>query len=174
MSSIVSVSQGKIAFYSTPDSNVYVEVVFKDESFWMTQKAMTELFDVDKSVISRHLKNIFEEEELDEEATVAKIATVQNEGGREVTRTMFIDYAELMAEDGVAMSMQDWLSETNTFLKNNRRGVLPDKGQISHVAAMNKASGIYEHFRIKQDRDYISQFDREMAKYLKGNGGDDE
>ena len=87
MRNIVSVSEGKIALYSTPDSNVYVEVVFKDETFWMTQKAMTDLFDVDKSVISRHLKNIFEEDEIDERATVAKIATVQKEGGREVMRT---------------------------------------------------------------------------------------
>jgi hypothetical protein len=88
--------------------------------------------------------------------------------------TMFIDYAELMAEDGVAMSMQDWLNETNTFLKNNRRNALPDKGQVSHDEALKKASGIYEHFRIKQDRDYISQFDRDMAKYLKGGDNGDE
>ena len=83
MSDIISISEGKIALYSTPNSNVYVDVIFKNETFWMTQKAMVELFDVDKSVISRHLKNIFEENELDEGATVAKIATVQNEGGRE-------------------------------------------------------------------------------------------
>jgi hypothetical protein len=338
MSNIVQVSEGKITLYSVDGSNVYVDVVFKDETFWMTQKGMTELFDVDKSVISRHLKNIYAEEELSQEATVAKIATVQNEGGREVSRTpefysldaiiavgyrvnskkatrfrqwatktlkdyiqkgyllneqllkngrpfgrdyfdellekireiraserrayqkiadvfeqcsydydknsdmtkefyafvqnkihfavtgktaaeliservridhptmglttwkdapngkilkrditiaknylnekelsrlnrlvtMFIDYAELMAEDGVAMSMQDWLSETDNFLKNNRRRVLPDKGQISHEAALKKANEIYEHFRIRQDRDYISEFDREMVKYLKG------
>jgi len=344
MSNIVSIPEGKIAFYSTPDSNVYIEVVFKDETFWMTQKAIAELFDVNTPAISKHFKNVFDDEELTPDSTVSKMEIVQNEAGRKVTRaldfysldaiiavgyrvnskkatkfrqwatktlkeyiqkgfllneellkngrpfgrdyfdellekireiraserrayqkiadifeqcsydydknseltkefyafvqnklhfavtgktaaeliservsldhptmglttwkdapsgkilkrdisiaknylnekelsrlnrlvTMYIDYAELMAEDGVAMSMQDWLSETNTFLKNNRRGFLPDKGQISHDEAMKKASGIYEQFRIKQDRDYISQFDREMAKYLKGSGGDDE
>ena len=84
--------------------------------------------------------------------------------------TMFIDYAELMAEDGVAMSMQDWLNETDTFLKNNRRRVLGGKGQISHDEAVKKADKVYEQFRIKQDTDYISEFDRDMAKYLKGGG----
>jgi hypothetical protein len=86
--------------------------------------------------------------------------------------TMFIDHAELMAEDGVAMSMQDWLNETDNFLKNNRRHILTDKGHISHNEAIKKADEIYEQFRIKQDRDYISEFDRDMAKYLRGNGGD--
>jgi hypothetical protein len=76
MSNIVQVSEGKITLYSVDGSNVYVDVVFKDETFWMTQKGMTELFDVDKSVISRHLKNIYAEEELSQEATVAIFAAV--------------------------------------------------------------------------------------------------
>jgi hypothetical protein len=82
--------------------------------------------------------------------------------------TMFIDYAELMAEDGVPMSMQDWLNETDNFLGNNRRKVLKGKGTVSHEDAMRKAEEVYEQFRIRQDRDYISEFDRDMAKYLKG------
>ena len=88
--------------------------------------------------------------------------------------TMFIDYAELMAEDEVPMSMADWLRETDNFLKNNRRKVLEGKGTISHEHAVKKAEDIYEQFRVRQDRDYISQFDREMAKYLKGEGGKDK
>jgi hypothetical protein len=87
---------------------------------------------------------------------------------------MFIDYAELMAEDGVAMSVRDWLNETDNFLKNNRRRVLPSKGCISHAEALKKASDIYEQFRIKQDKDYVSSFDRYMAKYLKGGDSGDE
>ena len=82
--------------------------------------------------------------------------------------TMFIDYAELMAEDEQLMSMQDWLDETDRFLENNRRKVLDDKGHISREAAAKKVSAIYEEFRKKQDAAYISDFDREMAKYLKG------
>jgi hypothetical protein len=344
VSKIISVSEGKIALYSIPGGNVYADVIFKDETFWMTQKSIAELFDVNVPAISKHLKNIFDEEELSPDSTVSKMEIVQVEGGRKVTRTpdfysldaiiavgyrvnskkatrfrqwatqtlkeyiqkgyllneellkngrpfgrdyfdellekireiraserrayqkiadifeqcsydydktgdatkefyafvqnklhfavtgktaaeliaervaldhptmglttwkdapggkilkrdisvaknylnekelsrlnrlvtMFIDYAELMAEDGIAMSMRDWLDETDSFLKNNRRRVLPGKGNMSHDEALHKASEVYKQFRVKQDRDYISEFDRDMAKYLKGKGDEDE
>lgn len=83
--------------------------------------------------------------------------------------TMFIDYAELMAEDEQLMSMQDWLEETDRFLTNNRRKVLEGKGRISHEAAVKKVGTIYEEFRKKQDAEYISEFDRQIAAYLKGD-----
>ena len=82
--------------------------------------------------------------------------------------TMFIDYAELMAEDEQLMSMQDWLRETDRFLANNRRQVLDGKGHISREAAVKQVSSIYEEFRKRQDADYISEFDRQTEKYLKG------
>ena len=82
--------------------------------------------------------------------------------------TMFIDYAELMAEDEQLMSMADWLAETDRFLTNNRRNVLEGKGRVSHEAAAKKADDIYAEFRKRQDAEYISDFDRETAKYLKG------
>ena len=82
--------------------------------------------------------------------------------------SMFIDYAELMAEDEQLMSMQDWLDETDRFLENNRRKVLDGKGRISREAAVKKVGAIYDEFRKKQDAEYISEFDRQMEKYLKG------
>ena len=82
--------------------------------------------------------------------------------------TMFIDYAELMAEDEQLMSMQDWLDETDRFLTNNRRRVLDGKGHISREAATKKVGAIYDEFRKKQDAAYISEFDRQTEKYLKG------
>ncbi|MDR0883923.1 MAG: virulence RhuM family protein [Oscillospiraceae bacterium] len=340
MGNLISVSEGKIALYATPESSVYVDVVFMNETFWATQRAMAELFDTSADNIGLHLKNIYHEGELDEEATTEDFSVVQIEGRREVKRiprfysldaiiavgyrvnsknatrfrqwatatlkeyiqkgyllnmellkngrqfgrdyfdellekireiraserrayqkiadifeqcsfdydpksdltkefyafvqnklhfavtgktaaeliaervtidhptmglttwkdapggkilkrdiavaknylneqelsrlnrlvTMFIDYAELMAEDGVALSMQDWLGETDNFLKNNRRRVLPGKGRVSHADALQKANAVYAQFRIKQDEDYISEFDRDMAKYLKGKG----
>ena len=81
---------------------------------------------------------------------------------------MFIDYAELMAEDEQLMSMQDWLNETDRFLTNNRRKVLDGKGRISREAATKKVGAIYDQFRKKQDAEYISEFDRQTEKYLKG------
>ena len=82
--------------------------------------------------------------------------------------TMFIDYAELMAEDEQLMSMQDWLNETDRFLTNNRRNVLDGKEHISREAAAKKVDAIYEEFRKKQDAAYISEFDRQTEQYLKG------
>lgn len=83
--------------------------------------------------------------------------------------TMFIDYAELMAEDNILMSMQDWLKQTDVFLNNNRREVLADKGTVSHDQAVAKATQEYEIFRVRQDQEYVSEFDKEMEKYLKGD-----
>ena len=68
--------------YSLPDEDGKVQVVIKDETIWCTQKAMAQLFGVDKSGISRHISNIFKEGELQQDTTVAKIATVVNRGIR--------------------------------------------------------------------------------------------
>ena len=70
--------------------------------------------------------------------------------------------------------MQDWLDETDNFLNNNRRKVLSGKGSVSHEAAMKKAGQIYEEFRKKQDKEYISEFDREMEKNYSGKKEPDE
>lgn len=331
-------NQHEIILYQIENTNICVNVVFENETFWMTQRAMAELFDVNVPAISKHLTNIYEEEELIKKSTVSKMEIVQKEGQRNVKRiqefynldaiiavgyrvnskkatrfrqwatktlkeyiikgfvlnddmlkngkpfgkdyfdellerireiraserrayqkitdifeqcsydydknseitknfyafvqnklhfavtgktaaeliyeradsekpamglttwkdapngkvlkrdigiaknylnekelsrlnrlvTMFIDYAELMAEDEILMSMQDWVEQTNQFLVNNRREVLDGKGKISHEAAMKKVEKEYEAFRVKQDKEYISEFDREVEKYLKG------
>lgn len=329
----------EIVLYQIDNTNVCVNVIFKDETFWLTQRAMAEMFECTSDNISLHLKNIYKEEELEELSTTEYFSIVQNEGNRSVTRkvkcynldaiiavgyrvnskkatrfrqwatktlkeyimkgfvlnddllkngkpfgkdyfdellerireiraserrayqkitdvfeqcsydydknseitknfyafvqnklhfavtgktaaeliyeradsqkpgmglttwkdapdgkilkrdvsvaknylnekelsrlnrlvTMFIDYAELMAEDGVLMGMQDWVEQTNQFLKNNRRNVLEGKGKVSHDTAIKKAKEEYEIFRINQDKEYISEFDREIEKYLRGD-----
>lgn len=328
-------NRGEILLYSDENGREFVNVIFKDETFWLTQKAMSELFDCTTDNISRHLKNIFTDGELDKDSVTEKFsvtaadgknyqtqhynldaiiavgyrvnskkatrfrqwatktlkeyiqkgfvlndelmkngrpfgkdyfdellerireiraserrayqkiadvfeqcsydydknsdttkafyAFVQNKlhyavtgktaaellseratldsptmglttwkgapdgkilksdtlvaknylNEKELSRlnrlvTMFIDYAELMAEDEQLMSMQDWLDETDRFLANNRRKVLNNKGHISRDAAVKKISGIYEKFRKKQDAAYISEFDRQTERYLKG------
>lgn len=335
-----SMQQGEILLYNNDGEKEFVSVVFRDETFWLTQSGMAELFGCTPDNISLHLKNIYGEEELTLEATTEKISVVRQEGARQVRRTlehynldaiiavgyrvnskkatrfrqwatktlkeyitkgfvlndemlkngkpfgrdyfdellerireiraserrayqkiadvfeqcsydydknsettkafyafvqnklhfavtgktaaeliseratldsptmglttwkgapdgkilksdtlvaknylnekelsrlnrlvtMFIDYAELMAEDEQLMSMEDWLHETDRFLTNNRRKVLEGKGHISREAAVKKVSGIYAEFRKKQDADYISEFDRAMERYLKGGG----
>lgn len=330
--------QGQILLYNNGSEKEFVNVVFQDETFWLTQSGMAELFDCSTDNISVHLKNIYAEEELSPEATTEKISVVRQEGSRQVRRTldhynldaiiavgyrvnskkatrfrqwatktlkeyiqkgfvlnddmlkngkpfgrdyfdellerireiraserrayqkiadvfeqcsydydknsqttkdfyafvqnelhfavtgktaaeliaeratldsptmglttwkgapdgkilksdtlvaknylnekelsklnrlvtMFIDYAELMAEDEQLMSMEDWLHETDRFLANNRRNVLDHKGHISREAAVKKVSEIYAEFRKKQDEEYVSEFDRVMEQYLKG------
>lgn len=326
-------NSGEILLYSYEGSKTYIDVYFQDETFWLTQVGMAELFDCSKSNISMHLTNIFAEEELDETAVMRKFriselstkptnfynldaiiavgyrvnskkatrfrqwatrtlreyiqkgfvlndelmkngrafgrdyfdellerireirasdrrayqkiadvfeqcsydydknsettrafySFVQNKlhvavtgktaaeliaeratpesptmglttwkgapdgkilksdalvaknylNEKELSRlnrlvNMFIDYAELMAEDEQLMSMQDWLNETDRFLQNNRQRVLDGKGSISHDEAVERVSKVYAEFRKKQDADYVSEFDRETAKYLKG------
>lgn len=80
--------QGEILLYDNGGQKEFVSVVFRDETFWLTQKAMTELFDVNVPAISKHLQNIYEEEELTRDATVSKMETVQEEGRRKVRRTL--------------------------------------------------------------------------------------
>ena len=79
---------GEILLYNNGGEKEFVSVVFQDETFWLTQKAMAELFDVKTPAISKHLQNIYEEEELDRGATISKMETVQDEGGRSVRRTI--------------------------------------------------------------------------------------
>lgn len=72
--------------YNTPDDNVSVNAVLKDETIWLTQKAMAELFDCTSDNISLHLKNIFLDGELNENSTTEEISVVQQEGSRQVRR----------------------------------------------------------------------------------------
>jgi hypothetical protein len=83
----------EIILYQSEDGSPRIEVRLVDESVWLTLNQMAELFQRDKSVISRHIRSVFNEGELLAEGTVAKYATVQNEGGREVVRQ--IEYYNL-------------------------------------------------------------------------------
>lgn len=319
-----------IVLYQSENSDVVVNVIYKDETFWLTQKAMAELFDCSTDNISLHLKNVYETKELEKNRTAEDFSVVQKEGSRNVKRTvecynldaiiavgyrvnskkatkfrqwatktlreyitkgyvlnetllkngrqfgkdyfddllekireiraserrayqkitdifeqcscdydknsettknfyafvqnklhfavsgntaaeiiynradsqkehmgltnwknspdgkiyksdvtiaknylnekeisrlnrlvtMFIDYAELQAEDGNLMKMQDCVDAVNLFLQSNRQNVLESKGCISHEDAVEKAHKEYEIFRIIQDKAYISEFDR--------------
>jgi prophage maintenance system killer protein len=78
--------RGEIVIYEPAEGEARVEVRLEGETVWLSLNQMANLFQRDKSVVSRHLRNVFASGELREEATVAKFATVQTEGGREVVR----------------------------------------------------------------------------------------
>ena len=78
--------RGEVVLYRAPDGTVTVDVRLERETIWLNLNQMADLFARDKFVISRHLRNVFKEGELDRESTVAYFATVQEEAGRQVTR----------------------------------------------------------------------------------------
>lgn len=86
-------NQSEILLYQTEDGETKIEVRLNEETVWLTLNQMAELFQRDKSVVSRHIKNIFEEGELEPNSTVAKNATVQIEGDRQIEREL--DYYNL-------------------------------------------------------------------------------
>jgi prophage maintenance system killer protein len=74
--------RGEIIIYQAKDGKTALEVKLQQETVWLSLNQMADLFERDKSVISRHLHNIFKTKELERSSTVAFFATVQNEGGR--------------------------------------------------------------------------------------------
>lgn len=78
--------ENKIIFYQNQDSNVVINVTYFEDNFWLTQKLIAQLFGVEIPAINKHLNNIFEENELDKEATISKMEIVQQEGNRQVKR----------------------------------------------------------------------------------------
>lgn len=331
-------SFSEIILYTTPDGGVKVEIFLKDENIWLTQDKIANLFDVDRTVVTKHLKNIYKSKELNKVATCANFARVQTEGDRHVTRnlefynlnaiisvgyrinsrqatlfriwaterlreyiikgytmdderlknpnyifgkdyfeeqlsrirnirsserrlyqkitdiyaqcsadydpksnitqqffatvqnklhfaitgktaaeiiyeransqklnmgltnwknapagqinesdviiaknylnekeldqlnrivTMYLDYAEMQANKGIIMYMQNWIQKLDAFLKFNEKDILTNIGKISHEVAKELAFNEYEKFRVEQDRSYVSDFDREVVKFLK-------
>lgn len=330
--------EGKIIFYTTPEGVTRVEVVFQDETLWLTINRMADLFSTSKQDVSYHLQQIYDSGELKRAATVKEILTVQSEGSRNVSRkldyfnldaiiavgyrvnslqatqfriwatqtlrefiikgfvldderlklnkrfgpdyfdellerireiraserrfylkitdiyeqcsidysanseitklffqtvqnklhwaitgktaaeiiaerakhslpnmglttwknapngkilksdvaiaknymtekeikslerivTMFLDYAENQAEQAIPMHMQDWVQKLDAFLEFNEYDILHNPGKVSHEVATRLAQEEYDQFRIEQDRNYISDFEKETKRIVKG------
>ena len=84
--------KGQILLYKTPDGESRIEVRLQNETVWLSLDQMAELFQRNKSTISRHIKNVFEEGELRQETTVAKFATVVNRGIRGEVEDQIVFY----------------------------------------------------------------------------------
>ena len=80
--------QNQIVIYQTEDGQTQIDVRMENDTVWLTQAQMAELFQTDRTSIVRHINNIYKVEELDRESTCAKIAQVQMEGNRKVTRSI--------------------------------------------------------------------------------------
>lgn len=87
--------ESEIILYTTPQGDVKIDIRFEGETFWLTQQKIADLFGVERSVVTKHLGNIYADKELDKKATCAKFAQVRTEGNRQVTRQ--IEYYNLDA-----------------------------------------------------------------------------
>jgi DUF1016 N-terminal domain/Virulence protein RhuM family len=129
-----NMDHNQLIFYTTPQGHVRVEMLYSEETFWLTQKAIAQLFGVEVPAISKHLRNIYESGELEKEATVSILEVVQLEGKRNVTRKR--EYYRLEAIIAVgfrinsaeATQFRIWATQTLGEQHNTR--VVPTKTQI--------------------------------------------
>ncbi len=117
MSKNDNINQGEIIIYQADDGNTRIDVRFADETVWLTQAQLVELFQSSKANISEHIKNIYEEGELDVTSTVRKFRTVRNEGGRLVERNIVYYNLDMIISLGyrvkskIATNFRRWAAE---------------------------------------------------------------
>ena len=84
--------------------------------------------------------------------------------------SLYLDFAELQAVEEIPMKMADWIKKLDKFLKASEKNLLDSAGKVSHEQAMEKANAEFAEYRKEQDKNYISDFDREVKKYFKKKG----
>jgi len=140
---------GEVLLYQTDDGRTRIEARLagstgEPPTVWLSLAQLAELFQRDKSVISRHIKHVFATGELDAAATVAVFATVQLERKRRVARNL--EFAELQAKRRKPMYMAGWIAKLDDFLRLSDSEVLTHSGAVSHQEALAEASREYEQF----------------------------
>ena len=120
--------KNELVIFTTQDGEVKLDVNMAEETVWLNLNQMVELFDRDKSTITRHIKNALKEE-VDQESTVAKIATVQSEGNRTVTRDVEYFNLDVIISDGnkrIAATMFLYFLDMNEALYSAGDKVIDD------------------------------------------------
>ena len=107
----MSENKGELIIYQTEDGLTKIDVRMDNDTVWLSLDQMAELFQRDKSTISRHIKNVFQEGELTEEATVANFATVQSEGDRQVSRNITYFNLDVIISVGSYRSGQPYIAD---------------------------------------------------------------
>ena len=102
-------TKGDLIIYQDENDKIEIEAFLYNETIWLPLNKIAELFEKDKSTISEHIKNIFDEQELSKDSTVGKFPTVQMEGNRKVNRN--IDYYNL--DLIIAVQIQDKFKKSN-------------------------------------------------------------
>lgn len=135
--------KGSIILYTTPDGVSKMEVTLHDETVWLTLDQMAELFQRNKSTISRHIKNVFETGELNADSTVAFFATVQMEGKRKVERNLAFYNLDMIISVGYRVNsyrgvqFRQWATIPPSWLK---RRLMQNMTSSKSVLPMNSHS----------------------------------
>ena len=134
----------EMLIYQSQDGTIKVDVLFQDEMVWLNQEQMAMLFGKDRTVIGRHIRNVFDEGELQEELVCAKIAHTTQHGAIE------------------------GLSQTKEV-----KSILQDAGKISHKMALEKAETEYNQYKAKeleqQHLESIKELDADLKKLQQKN-----
>ena len=148
-----------------------IEMRYEDENIWLTQKMMAVLYDVALSTINEHVKKIYEDSELEEEATIRKFRIVQTEGSRQVSRKVVHYNLQMIIAVGFkinndrAVQFRKW---ANAIVKDytikgwviDDERLLQDAGKITAEIAKSKAETEFEKYRVIQDRQFLSDYDK--------------
>lgn len=144
-------SKGDIVIYQTKDGLTKIDVRFEDETVWLSQAQLVELYHSSKSNISEHIKHIFEEGELEESSTVRKFRTVQIEGNREVNREQICYNLDMIISLGyrvksiVATQFRRWATELlKEYLK---KGYALDDKRLKELGGGNYWKELLERIR---------------------------
>ena len=115
--------QGNIIIYQSEDGVVRLDVRLEDKTVWLTQQQMADLFGSSRTNVVEHIKHIYEDEELNEEATCRKFRQVRQEGNREVTREVAYYNLDMIISVGyrirsiIATRFRQWLCRADDYVK---------------------------------------------------------
>lgn len=141
----------KIIIYTTEDGLIKIDTTFDSETVWLSIDQMAILFQRDKSTISRHIKNVFDEGELVREATVAKFATVQNEGNRQVERNIEYYNLDVIISVGYRVKskrgVQFRIWATNLIKEYMKKGFVLDDDRLKELGGGGYFKELLERIR---------------------------
>ena len=144
-------NNSKMIIYTTEDGLVKIETTFNAETVWLSLDQMSSLFQRDKSTISRHIKNIYEEGELVREATVANSATVQNEGDRQVERNIEYYNLDVIISVGYRVKskrgVQFRIWATNLIKEYMKKGFVLDDERLKELGGGGYFKELLERIR---------------------------
>lgn len=142
---------GEMLIYQTEDGLTKIDVNMQDETVWLSLEQMSDLFQRDKSTISRHIKNIFDEGELVRASTVAKSATVQNEGGRQVERAIEYYNLDVIISVGYRVKSQRGVQfriwATNILKEYIKKGFAMDDDRLKELGGGGYFKELLERIR---------------------------